>query len=249
MTSGKGRSAAAMVVVVAASCGLPACTSMPDSTGGPRVLDAMNRRAERDTPQVVAPGQPFDERATRAAMEPGEATLEGVLFSRADARGYDAILFDKANPILPARRQKVRLYPITPYAVEYINLFKRQRQDKSPQKKEIQAHKGFHAYSRVVDTDDYGRFRFAKLKPGRYFLAAESELRGETQVEVEKGTTKYAGQTTGVHYATEARTWTRPVVCEMVVEIRPGEKISRVDARLQTNPSEWAKPLPASVLQ
>lgn len=240
----EGRRLRRGLLLAAVSSPLLGCTNLAKLNEAPSMVDVMNRRAKRDTPQVITASRPFDEKTTRAAMEPGDATLEGVLFSRANARGYDALLFDNANPILPARKRKVTLYPLTPYAVELINLNKQQRQSKSLPKREVRGDKGFYAHSRVVETDNYGRFSFSRLKPGRYFLSAESELQGEQNVDVETGYTKHPDTSASVHYTTEARTWTRPVLCEMAVEIKPGERLKKVDARLHTHPSEWAKPLP-----
>ena len=85
-----------------------------------------------------------------------------------------------------------------PYAIEYINLFKKNRNDNNEQIRPIRVDQRFVDYSIYAITDEYGRFSFPNMKPGRYFLHAESDLRGETNVDVETGYTKYTGGGLGV---------------------------------------------------
>lgn len=207
------------------------------------VYDVANQRAQQDANNFITLKQQFDEETTRKALENGNITINGVLYSQADARGYDALIFTKKNPILLAKKQKIYLYPITPYAIEYINLFKKNRNDNNEQIRPIRVDQRFVDYSIYAITDEYGRFSFPNMKPGRYFLHAESDLRGETNVDVETGYTKYTGGGLGVSYETQARTWTKPIIFEKEIIIKEGQKNIEIDARLATHPLAWSKPI------
>ncbi|WP_240008091.1 carboxypeptidase-like regulatory domain-containing protein [Pseudaquidulcibacter saccharophilus] len=211
---------------------------------GPKtVYDVANQHAQQDASNFITIKQTFDEAATKKALEYGNTSINGVLYSQASADGYDALVFTKKNPIKFAKKRKVYLYPITPYLVEYVNLYKKNRGDNNQQLREIRADQRLFDNSIYVVTDEYGRFSFPNMKPGRYFLHAESDLQGEDNVDVETGYTKYIGGGMGVSYETQTRSWSKPVICEMEIEVKPGEKVKQIDARLNTHPLKWAKPI------
>lgn len=223
---------------------IPTILFATSAIAGPKsVYDIANQRAQQAATNYIEPKQKFDEEAAKKALEYGNININGVLYTQANERGYDALVFTKKNPIVFAKKHKVYLYPITPYNAEYINLFKKNRNDKNEQIRELRVDPRFNKYSFYAETDEYGRFSFPHMKPGRYFLHAEADLQGQSNVDVETGYTKYTGGGMGVSFETQTKTWTKPVIFEKEIIIKEGQKDLEVDAHLATHPLAWSKPI------
>lgn len=124
-----------------------------------------NRRAQRDeknTVKVLYPDYPFDTVLAQKALSYGGSTIEGVAFTRAKSgRGTLAKRLYGANIL-------VTLIPVTPYFEEWYRL----RKEKGSKTRIYYMSDQAFRYRLETKTDNYGRFKFEKMKPGKYFLQA-----------------------------------------------------------------------------
>lgn len=94
----------------------------------------------------------------------GTSTIEG----RADAKQkntYDLNAAANAKHYAP-KGSIVTLFPITPYFEEFLKL----RRQKENKKTSVYLSEDAFKYRLETTTDEYGRFKFEKLKPGKYYI-------------------------------------------------------------------------------
>lgn len=105
-----------------------------------------------EAPEKIMPKSSFDETAARRQLEPGNATINGKACG----------IFDGRNA--PASDITVHLYPDTPYIREWVKLGEKYRWYGISM---VDA-----AFETRIDakTVDAGRFKFTKLKPGKYYV-------------------------------------------------------------------------------
>jgi len=110
--------------------------------------------------QEVRPTTGFDKASAEAALAKGGSTIEGIACAYHDTNGG----YTKPKPFL-ARRQKVMLFPATPYYDEVFALLRKPgRVGKVKMSDEA-------LNTRIdAETDDNGVFRFTDMRPGSYHL-------------------------------------------------------------------------------
>lgn len=209
------------------------------------VLKKMNMQEQLDTVQYIYPKTNFDEEYTKNAVALGNSTINGVLFYKITNDGSDAALLSTIKPE-PVSGHKVFLYPYTPYLVDYINLSKKQARSRDPQKRKVMADDRMFIYSYYSVTDNYGRFSFGKMKPGKYLLSAEKMVSGYYYTTVATGRAvsdfnPYYGQVGVTQYENQRQNWSALAILEKVVEVKEDGKIVEVDARLMLNPDRLIK--------
>ncbi len=209
------------------------------------VLKQVNKQEQLDTVQYIYPKTNFDEEYTKNAIALGNSTINGVLFYKITNDGLDAALLSTIKPE-PVSGHKVFLYPYTPYLVEYINLSKKQARSRDPQKRKVMADERLFNYAYYSETDNYGRFSFGKMKPGKYFLSAEKMVSGYYYTTVATGRAvtdfnPYYGQVGVTQYENQRQNWSALAILEKVVEVKEDGKIVEVDARLMLNPDRLIK--------
>lgn len=209
------------------------------------VLKKMNMQEQLDTVQYIYPKTNFDEEYTKNAVALGNSTINGVLFYKITNDGSDAALLSTIKPE-PVSGHKVFLYPYTPYLVDYINLSKKQARSRDPQKRKVMADDRMFIYSYYSVTDNYGRFTFGKMKPGKYLLSAEKMVSGYYYTTVATGRAvsdfnPYYGQVGVTQYENQKQNWSALAILEKVVEVKEDGKIVEVDARLMLNPDRLIK--------
>ncbi|WP_240008092.1 hypothetical protein [Pseudaquidulcibacter saccharophilus] len=209
------------------------------------VLKKMNMQEQLDTVQYIYPKTNFDEEYTKNAVALGNSTINGVLFYKITNDGSDAALLSTIKPE-PVSGHKVFLYPYTPYLVDYINLSKKQARSRDPQKRKVMADDRMFIYSYYSVTDNYGRFSFGKMKPGKYLLSAEKMVSGYYYTTVATGRAvsdfnPYYGQVGVTQYENQKQNWSALAILEKVVEVKEDGKIVEVDARLMLNPDRLIK--------
>lgn len=121
--------------------------------------------------RVLEPSVKFNAQEARAALLPGTNVITGTACAR-----YSGQLVLASN--LP-----VYLYPVTPYLTEIMSLIKKVRNEDT-----VEIDPEFQTARLKGFTNAKGQFRFAKLKPGEYMLAAHIDSRIERQREVDVGT-------------------------------------------------------------
>lgn len=138
---------------------------------GVTLLGFVNLTAQRTT--YILPGTYFDKNVAANALAPGNSAIRGVAYTKGSQNSKRfQILLDKLGKKKLARRGTiVRLFPLTPYFQEYLEL----RSKYKPSGKKIAVITP-EAYKYRIETavvDDNGNFQFTNLKPGKYLLEAE----------------------------------------------------------------------------
>lgn len=122
-------------------------------------LQNADRLAEKNKKIELFPDKPFDKEKAKSQLEKGTSTIRGVLFVKNNKL---ALVGGKTFGI----SKKIDLFPVTPYFMNWYNL----RNEKENKKTSV--FMSDEAYSMRLEafTDEYGRFTFADMKPGKYFL-------------------------------------------------------------------------------
>ncbi|WP_162903272.1 carboxypeptidase-like regulatory domain-containing protein [Taibaiella koreensis] len=104
----------------------------------------------------LCPQSPFDSSAAETMLGRGTCTIEGTAQATRNAQTW------YANGI------EIRLYPVTPYLEEFLELHKKKAGGKTAVYMSDVAYKT----ALSVTCDENGFFRFRGLKPGKYYLLA-----------------------------------------------------------------------------
>lgn len=99
----------------------------------------------------------FDKKQAQDMLAYGKSTIEGV----ASTKQYT----DSKKQLAP-EGTLVTLYPLTPYFEEFIKL----RKQKENKKTSVYISDEAYKFRIEAKTDAYGRFKFEKLKPGKYYI-------------------------------------------------------------------------------
>ena len=126
---------------------------------------AADRLAKRNTKIILYPDVKFDSREADDMLQKGTSSIKGVLFTKEKTRLGIKPLF--GVKIFGANLD-VTLFPVTTYFENWYEL----RRTKENKRTYMYMSDDAFAKKIVVKTDDYGRFLFEKLKPGKYFLQA-----------------------------------------------------------------------------
>lgn len=205
------------------------------------VLREMNEKARLDDVKIISPKLPFDEAATKTALERGPTTISGVLYTRTASDGSDAPLLNGGAKAIPAANQRVHLYPVTPYYDEFHALVKKYRLYRGKQKISLEPDIRMHELHYYAQTDGYGRFNFYGIKPGRYMIYADKKVNGSYNVNVATGQTltnlyTIYGQMGATHYENQTRNWSAMAYAEKFIEVKPSDKLVEIDVRMLQNP-------------
>lgn len=148
------------------------------------VLNIKAQKAEY-YPQVA-----FDSIEAKNMLANGKASVEGIAFTKTRSSfGHRAPLGAK----IYAKNVEVNLFPVTKYFEEWYQL----RKKKENSKTSVYMSNTATSYRLVTKTDDYGRFKFENLKPGKYFIQsfASYTMSGTRAVYTGTGYNNYGGQT------------------------------------------------------
>jgi hypothetical protein len=106
----------------------------------------------------------FDKKLAQDMIGYGKSTLEGVASTKQKNNwGIKPLLAEKHYA---PKGTVVMLFPVTPYFDEFYKMRKKYENKKTTVYMSEEAFK----YRIEALTDDYGRFKFEKLKPGKYYL-------------------------------------------------------------------------------
>jgi len=115
------------------------------------------------TKNAYYPQVPFDSVQAKQMLGLGKSSIEGVAFTKEKTNlGYKAPL----GPKILAQNVVVTLFPVTPYFEEWYKLRKKVENKKNSVFMSEQAFR----FRITVNTDEYGRFKFTQMKPGKYFI-------------------------------------------------------------------------------
>lgn len=106
----------------------------------------------------------FDKKMAREMLSFGNSTIEGVASTKQKNNwGIKPLLGGKHYA---PKGTVVMLFPVTPYFDEFYSMRRKYENKKTTVYMSEDAFK----YKLEALTDDYGRFKFEKLKPGKYYL-------------------------------------------------------------------------------
>lgn len=177
-----------------------------------------NRKANKNEKIALYPETKFDEATAKNQLAKGKGTIKGVLFAKtsiaiAGGRNYGANI-------------KIDLFPVTPYFMEWYKL----RDKKENKKTSVFMSDQAYAMRLETKTDEFGRFTFSEMKPGKYFLQAfmSTTTSYNQQVPVGSGSNGY-GTTT--YYQTQQYLKTKNHRIEKFVEITKEGEVIEISLR------------------
>jgi len=168
---------------------------------------------------VYYPQVPFDSLQAKSMLALGTSSIEGVAITGPKtALGYRAPL----APKIKAANVQLNLFPVTTYFEEWYRLRKKEENKKTSVYMSEEAFR----WRITVQTDEYGRFKFTKMKPGKYFIQAIAGYTksGTTPVYRGSGYNNYGGRTDYYEYQDYTNNYTDRL--EKFVEItRDGQAL------------------------
>jgi hypothetical protein len=126
-------------------------------------MQRANKLAGKNKINVIYPAMPFDSVAAKNALAFGQTTIEGVAYTKPRNQWGTKVPFSQR---IFAVNTTVVLFPVTPYLQEWFRL----RNEKEGKRTHVYMSNEAFRYRIVETTDAYGRFKFEKMKPGRYFI-------------------------------------------------------------------------------
>lgn len=213
-------------------------------------LEAADRNAELDQPEYYGPKTPFDPVDAKNRLVYGETTIRGFLYHTLNAWGRAGTGFVPGGPATAVAGVEVYLYPATPHLVEWQKLFEKEQSPKfkppivtllegRKRSKILQFDPQMQEYRIVVKTDDYGRFEFEKMQPGKYYITAATNIEGSYEgTEVTGHSTAYDswGRPYSVEHTRPAtHSYSTPMFMDEFVEVKEGETKVELDAKMKTN--------------
>lgn len=126
-------------------------------------LHKANKLANQNKITSLYPSASFDSVAAKNALAYGNTSIEGVAYTKPRNQ------FGTKTPLsarIFAKNTTVVLFPVTPYLEEWLTL----RNKKEDKHTHVYMSNEAYKFRIVEQTDAYGRFKFEKMKPGRYFI-------------------------------------------------------------------------------
>lgn len=125
----------------------------------------------------------FDKKLARDMLGFGNSTIEGVASTKQKNNwGIKPLLGQKHYA---PKGTVVMLFPVTPYFEEFYSMRKKYENKKTTVYMSEEAFK----YRVEALTDDRGRFKFEKLKPGKYYLETIVNFTATASYQQQTGTT------------------------------------------------------------
>lgn len=179
----------------------------------PSALDMANNEADaasKAIPQTIEINVPFDAAKAKAALAKGNRSISGVLYHRLDITGRDETGWP-ASPLIknqPFANVPIHLYPASEALEAYDKLLWDQHStmkrwytnppsqlNRQPQTKKFLLPAGTTDFAIGTKTDQFGRYSFNNLKPGRYYVYAEGWQSGTYNRDVYAGSSSYSDGT------------------------------------------------------
>ncbi len=202
---------------------------------GREAVAQADARAANDPgkPLILQAEHPYDLAELKRALVPGNATIRGVVTIKPlDAQGRPSIFAPGGR--VPVRNPTVLLFPVTDYLNAWYQLRAKTESPirmpfarRDPRKKYVVLHDEVFKFRMEAQGDEYGRFRFEKMKPGRYFLTTVATQNFDRNVQVHKGSA-YDGYGRVDYYGNEVSREYREVRVEQFVDIKSDGEVAAV---------------------
>jgi hypothetical protein len=229
----------------------------------PSALQMANNEADaarKAIPQKININTPFDAIQAKDALSKGNRKITGVLYHRLDITGRDERGWP-ASPLIknqPFKNASLSLFPESPAIVAFEKMFFEQQSimkkwytnspsifNQQPQTKLFLLPPGVVDYGIEVKTDDFGRYTFNNLKPGRYYLYTAGWKTGTYNKDVYAGSSQYSDGT-GLYGVQGTAHHTRAVpvnyktylVYSEFVDVTSGS--AAIDSRMQVDYNEMS---------
>jgi hypothetical protein len=205
------------------------------------------KQKQLNTPLETKVTVPFNEKQAKEAMQLGPTNIKGVLYHKVTnggkRSGTDAPL--TMNPAVYLANVDVYLYPATDHLIELIRLENENKKRNLAFSRDKQLRKyvpdsRMFKYCLVSKTDDSGRYFFKSLKPGRYYVFADSQDIFTTGTErVQAGVSEirdawgYVG--TVQQYKDQSFRVKTPVEYGEFIEVKSGQKEMVLESRMRYN--------------
>ncbi|MGU3374500.1 hypothetical protein [Chryseobacterium sp. M5A1_1a] len=138
----------------------------------------------------------FDKKLARDMLAFGNSTIEGVASTKQKtALGIKPLLGEKHYA---KQGTVIMLFPVTPYFEEFFSMRKKYESKKTTVYMSEEAFK----YRVEALTDDRGRFRFEKLKPGKYYIETIINFTASASYQKQTGTSDAYNGYGGYLYST-----------------------------------------------
>ncbi|UNY99776.1 hypothetical protein MQE36_05380 [Zhouia spongiae] len=134
----------------------------------------------------------FNAESTKALLDYGEVTINGVAFTREYTDANSLNNFLGVNVVgkkhLAAEGTKIVLFPVTAYFEEYLKLRKKYKRSKK-----YRAMLSQEAFSHRIEVSvgTEGKFTFNEMKPGKYYLEALIKFNGTDIASKQVGRSDY----------------------------------------------------------
>lgn len=159
---------------------------------------------DKATPIAVEIKVPFDAAQAKSALGQGGFSISGVLYHRLTVSGREDNSWPKDPNVknVPLRNVPIFLYPETAHVAELDRLFREQQKimerwytgspafSGQPQTKVFPLSPEARKLSLKTTTDQFGRYSFENLKPGRYYLMATAWQSGTYNKSVYAGSSE-----------------------------------------------------------
>ncbi|ULQ56913.1 hypothetical protein KJS94_01710 [Flavihumibacter rivuli] len=126
-------------------------------------MQKANKMANKNKINAIYPTATFDSIAAKKALAYGNITIEGIAYTKPRNQIGTKVPLSKR---IFAANTTVVLFPVTSYLEEWFHL----RNEKESKRTHVYMSNDAFKYRIVEKTDEYGRFKFEKMKPGRYFI-------------------------------------------------------------------------------
>lgn len=117
--------------------------------------------------EIIYPKLPFDQTASKNALEKGKSTISGFVFY-APKGGYG---IKSVNQRTYGKYVMVSLFPLTAYIAEWNQL-----KNRWGKKKIVKMSKEADAMRIDIKADEGGNFTFTEMKPGKYLLLSRIDF-------------------------------------------------------------------------
>jgi len=177
---------------------------------GVQTAERQANNARKTTPIEVHINVPFSASDAKAALAKGDYSVSGILYHRLTVSGREDNSWPQSPSVqnVPLRGQTVFLHPESAQAVELDKLFKQHQKimenwytgsrglfNQQPQTKQFFLSADARYYAVKTTTDQFGRYRFDSLKPGRYLVTSSAWQSGTYNKSVYAGSSEVSDGT------------------------------------------------------
>lgn len=177
----------------------------------------VNRKASKQEVKNLYPQVSFDSSLAKAALAYGDITIEGVAFTKPkNMYGFKAPLSKRIYAV----NTTILLFPVTAYFEAWYKL----REEKEDKLTKVYMSEEAFKYRIAEKTDGYGRFKFEKMKPGRYFIQCIVSWSEGRSRDVYRGSSYGSFGASADHYSREYYAVSKADRLEEFITIQPGQK-------------------------